>query len=149
MQEITITTLLKNTSYGVLFVASAQFLHFNVDGLIVLLGLMIIDVITGIVRSGILNGCPSIKSSIGTRGLLAKILTLTGIFSFALAGKSIGFDLNAEVSAIVNVFVLAEMYSILGNIYSALNKTPKNEADAVGWLLKLVRTALEKTLSTK
>lgn len=149
MQESVLVAALKNVTYGALLLTSVGYLNFSPDGLIVLMGLMIIDTVTGIIRSGMLNGCPSIQSSIGTRGLLAKILTLTGIFSFALAAKGVGFNLNAEISAVVNVFILAESYSIIGNIYSALHKTPKNEYDAIAWLLRLVRSILEKTLSTK
>lgn len=140
----TILEILKNSSYGLAFLFSADFLGFDGSAGAVLLLLMIADFVTGTIRSAVVNGLPSIKSSIGTKGLLAKILTIVGIVSLALTFKGIGVDPGASMSGIISVFILAEAYSILGNVHSTLTGQPKSEYDAVAFLIKIARTALDK-----
>lgn len=137
-------TIAKNTSYGIAFLLSADFLGFDPTAGAILLTLMTIDVFTGTIRSASVNGLPSIKSSVGTRGLLAKILTIAGLLSIALAFKGVGFDPTGAVSGITSVFILAEAYSIIGNIHSTITKKPKAEWDAVAFLVSLTRRALDK-----
>lgn len=141
---IFLATILKNSSYGVAFIVGAEFLGFTPDAGAVLITLMIIDTVAGVTRSAAVNGLPSITSSIGTRGLLAKILTLLGLISLAVAFKGIGYDAQAAIQGVVTVFILAELYSIVGNIHSILTKKPKAEYDAMAFLVGVVKTALQK-----
>lgn len=142
--HIALLTLIKNSSYAVGFVVASNFLGFAPQEGSILLTLMVIDVVTGVVRSCILHGGPSIRSSIGTRGVLAKILTLTGLITLAITFKGIGYSATAAIQGIVTVFILAESYSILGNIHSSLTLKEKKEYDAVAFLVGIVRRMLEK-----
>jgi phage-related holin len=147
--KISLFATMKNSSYFLVYIWVTAFLSIEPQASAILLTLMVVDVITGIVRSAVLNGMVSIKSSIGTRGLLAKILTISGILSVALAFKGVGFEPSHAVGGIIAVFILAETYSILGNVHSAITRVPKNEYDAVAFLIGLVRSLLEKYTNTK
>ena len=144
-----IVDIIKNTTYGVAFLFSADFLGFDAQAGLVLGILMVVDVVTGIIRSAIVNGGPTVTSSIGTRGLLKKVLTISGLISFALAFKGIGFAPEIPISGIVSVFILAELYSIIGNVHSALTKQTKSEYDAVKYLIEFVGGALERMTKIK
>lgn len=141
-QQITLWVFVKNMSYVAAFVASVEWLGFNAQSLSIYMALMFLDVATGVTRAAIVDGCRSVKSSIGIRGVLSKILVLTGLFSLGLAGKGVGFDMSPLVQGAVTVFILAELYSILGNIYSIRTKKRKVEFDAIAWLLHQVRETL-------
>lgn len=142
--QVTLTTVLKNSSYGVAFVFGAEFLSFSPDAGFVLIVLMLIDTFTGVIRSAIVNGRPSVQSSIGIRGLLSKMLTIVGLISFALTFKGVGYDPGAAIQGVVVVFIFAELYSIVGNIHSSLTKQPKSEYDAMAFLVGIVGKLLEK-----
>ena len=136
------TTSAKNISYVLGFIYASQYLGFNPDSIATLMFLMIVDVVTGVTRSALVNGAVSIKSSVGIKGLLTKILVLTGLFSFALALKSVGFEAQSMAQGIVMIFILAETYSILGNIVASINKSNKVEYDAVAFLMSRVKSLL-------
>ena len=139
-------TFIKNSSYGVAFIVGSEFLGFEPQAGSILITLMLIDTIMGTIRSAVVNGLPSITSSIGTRGLLSKILTLVGLISLAFAFKGIGYDALAAINGVVSVFILAEAYSIIGNIHSALTGKPKVEYDAMAFLVGIVKSLLEKAV---
>lgn len=139
-------TLVKNSSYGVAFILGSEFLGFEPQAGSILVTLMLIDTIVGTIRSASVNGLPSITSSVGTRGLLSKILTLVGLISLAFAFKGLGYNALAAIQGIVSVFILAEAYSIIGNIHSTITKKPKAEYDAMAFLVGVVKSLLEKAV---
>ena len=137
---------IKNSSYGVAFILSTAYLGFDPHAGSILITLMVLDTIVGTIRSATVNGLPSITSSVGTRGLLSKILTLVGLISLAFAFKGIGYNPVAAIQGIVSVFILAETYSIIGNIHSTITKQPKQEYDAIAFLVSMVKGLLEKAV---
>lgn len=139
----------KNLSYILVFIYSLEYLGFNPGAVIIFLTLMVIDVITGVARAGIVQGGQSVTSALLVYGIWRKILTLLGLFSFALTSLGVGFDLGAPLSAVVTIFIVSELYSILGNIYSSLTREPKMEFDAVRFLFNLVGEALRKVTQIK
>jgi toxin secretion/phage lysis holin len=147
MSEVASTwAIFKNLSYVIVFVTTVEWLGFDPQALVLFTVLMGIDVVTGIVRSCVTEGCESIRSSIGIRGVLSKLLILIALFSVAITARSIGFDARDLVMGAVNVFTLAELYSILGNIHSARTGQKKVEFDAVAFLLRRVKDLLDKYL---
>lgn len=134
----------KNTSYVLAFIASIEWLGFDPQSLGIYAALMIIDVITGVLRAGMVDGCRSVTSANGKRGVLSKILALSGLFAVGLMGKGVGFDVAGIMQGVVTVFILAETYSILGNVYSARTGKPKLEFDAIAWLTLQIRELLLK-----
>lgn len=145
-ESISTITLAKNYSYIAAFIVSLEWLGLNPQAVTVFAILMTIDVITGVTRAGLVEGGRSIRSAVLKRGILAKLLVLTALFSVALAGKGVGFDTSTLVQAAINVLILGELYSILGNIHSIRSGKQKVEFDAVTFLLSRVRELLEKAL---
>lgn len=139
-------TVLKNLSYIAAFFAFGEYLGFETEVMAIFVSLMIIDVFTGVVRAYVVEGGKAVRSAIGTRGILAKVLLITAIFSVALAGKGIGVEAVAFANGAMGVLILSEAYSILGNIHSSRTRKPKAEFDAVTWMLAQVRFLLEKTI---
>lgn len=137
---------IKNLSYVVAFMASLEWLGLNPQAVTIFSILMVIDVVTGVTRAAIVEGGRSVRSAILKRGILAKLLVLTALFSVALTGKGIGLDMKILVQSTVTVLILGELYSILGNIHSVRTGNQKMEFDAVAFLLARVRELIEKAL---
>lgn len=147
MEHLVTLTAIKNSTYVLVFAVTMEYLGFNPHSMGILIALMTVDVITGIVRACVQEGCHTVRSSIGVRGVLAKILLLTALFSVGIAGKGVGFEMNSIVQGAVNILIIAELYSILGNIHSARTGKKKNEFDAVAFILKQIKNLLTKYLS--
>lgn len=145
-EQAALITSFKNLSYVIVFIATVEWLGFDPFAITVFTILMTIDVITGIIRTCVNEGCRSVKSSIGIHGVLSKLLLLVALFSMAITGKAVGFDMRTLAAGAVNILIIAELYSILGNIHSARSGTKKVEFDAVSFLLAKVKEMLRKVL---
>lgn len=139
---------LKNISYVAAFIAGSEFLGFNPEALAALIFLMLLDLITGVIRAGIVNGGRSIKSSILRNGILAKVLLLVSLLAMGITTEGVGLDIGLFSQGVVSVLMLGELYSILGNVHSVKTGEKKVEFDAVGWLLGKVKDALNNVLKT-
>ncbi len=145
-ESMSTIAMIKNFSYVLAFIASVEWLGLNPLAVTIFSGLMIIDVVTGVTRAILVTGGHSVRSAVLKRGIVAKLLVLTALFSVALAGKGIGFEMGTLVQASVNVLILGELYSILGNIHSVRTGNQKVEFDAVSFLLDSVRGLLSKVM---
>lgn len=145
-EPLSTIAFVKNFSYILAFAASVEWLGLNPQAVTIFSVLMIIDVITGITRAAVVTGGRSVRSAVLKRGILAKLLVLTALFSVALAGKGVGFDMGTLVQSTVNVLILGELYSILGNVHSVRTGNQKVEFDAVAFLLAQVRGLVNKAL---
>lgn len=144
--HITHFAFFKNLSYVAAFIATVEYLGFSPETTGIFVVLMIIDVITGTTRAAVVEGRRSIRSSVWTRGILAKVMLMTAIFSVAITGKAVGIEATSLANAAINVLILSELYSILGNIHSIKTGKPKSEFDAVAFILGRVKSLLEKSL---
>ena len=142
LEHITFWTAVKNLSYIAVFIASIEWLGFNPQSLTIFGGLMLMDVVTGVARSIAVDKGNSFTSALLKRGLISKFLLLSALFSIALASKGLGYQVDILVQGAVNVLMLGELYSILGNVHSARTGLPKHEVDAVAWLLAGVKKIL-------
>lgn len=136
--------LAKNASYAVAFILSLEYFGFRPESIYVFATLMMIDVVTGVIRSSIVDGGKSIRSSTLQNGLLSKLLLMLVPFTIALAGKGVGFEMQGVAQGAVTILILSEAYSIVGNIHSALTRKPKQEYDAVALILSGIKSLLEK-----
>jgi hypothetical protein len=136
----------KNFSYVAIFIASVQYLGFNPESLSILSMLMTLDMMTGIARAAVVEGGKAIRSAIFRKGILAKFLLFTGLLSVALMAKGLGFESTNYAQGIINVLMLGEAYSTLGNIHSAKTGQPKVEFDAVVWMLNKVKRIIDKVI---
>lgn len=139
-------TAWKNMSYLMLFLASVQWLGFSVESLTILSTLMMLDIATGVCRAFLVEGGSAVRSAIFRKGILAKFFLFTGLLSVALVARGVGFESDHYAQGVINVLMLGETYSILGNIHSAKTGQPKVEFDAVVWMLSKIKTLLDKVI---
>ena len=139
----TFLTFMKNTSYGVVFLTSVAYLGIAPTSVVILTFLVLSDVVTGVLKSATLSGWGSIRSSVMERGIIAKLLLILVPFVVALAGRGVGVDIGFFSQGAINVLVLSEAYSILGNIYCVRTGRPTSEFDAVAYSLNSIRSVLK------
>ena len=138
--------IVKNTSYALALLVSPAYLGLTADSVVIFTTLTILDMVFGIIKSGTLNGWRSIQSNIAQRGLIAKLLILFVPIITALVGRGIGFRLDFLAQSVINVLILSEAYSILGNIYAIRIGKEKNEFDAVAYVLGSIRQLLKRII---
>jgi len=110
--------------------------------------LIVIDTITGVVRTITIRGGDSFTSLQLTGGVISKGLVISVPLIVAWAGRGAGLDLTLVAQGILSVLILAEAYSILGNIHAIHVKRDVKEFDAVAWILGMTRNRLEHYLKT-
>jgi len=142
--SISVWAAAKNSSYVLAFIASSQYLGLAPESVGILAGLIVVDIVTGVAKSGILYGWRSIRSSRLASGTLAKMLLLLVPASVAAAGRGIGIDISAVAQSAITVLILSQAYSVIGNIHAVQTRTEKNEFDAVAFILRSVRDVLER-----
>lgn len=148
MNIILDSAVLKNSGYVAAFVASAAYLGISPESIMVLAGVIVIDIITGVLKSAALHGWRSITSSKFSAGVLAKLLLILVPITLALGGKGVGLDMGLLVQGSITVLILSQVYSILGNIRSLQTLDDKNEFDAVAFIMRQLRDILEKSMTT-
>jgi phage-related holin len=146
LTHISFWAAIKNSGYVAVFLASAHYLNLSPESAAVLGILITTDVVTGVLKSGTVNGWKSIRSSIMERGLVAKCLLIVAPITLAVAGKGIGVDLSTLAQTVVSLLILSEAYSIIGNIYAVRTGKITNEFDAVAYVLEGLKTLLKKVI---
>jgi phage-related holin len=134
-------TFFKNLTYIPAFV-----LGLSTEAYGILAVLMLIDTITGVIRSGTIHGWRSVTSHAAEVGLLAKLLLLIVPMVVALTARGAGLDLRWVASGALTVLIVSEGYSILGNIHSTYLRQDVKEFDAINFLLTKLRDTLERVV---
>jgi hypothetical protein len=148
MAEVNGTTIAKYCGY--LFAGIVGATGLSHQAIVILGVLMILDVITGIARSGTVSGWRSITSMRLSAGVIAKLLMMIIPLVIAIAGIGAGIDLAFVASSSLSILIMSEAYSVLGNIYGVATKKQAVEFDAIGYILGRFREILEAMLqSTK
>lgn len=138
------TMLVKHISYFLAFIigtvglATEAFAIFGV--------LIVLDTITGVIRTIRIRGGQSFTSLQLTGGVVSKGLIISVPLVIAWAGRGAGIDLTLVATGVLSVLILAEAYSILGNIHAIHLRRDVKEFDAVAWILSKVRDNLETYL---
>lgn len=140
---------LKNTGYVVAFFATTRYLGISKESILVLTAVIVIDIITGVLKSAALRGWRSITSSKFSAGVLAKLLLILIPVTLALAGKGVGLDMALITQGSISVLILSQVYSIIGNIHSMQTLDEKNEFDAVAFIMRQLRDILESSMGDK
>lgn len=124
----------------------ALFAYLNVDSepFFILMVLMCIDSVMGALKAVRLGQKFSFKKMLW--GITLKLAFLIIPLLIALMGRGLGYDLHHPVSIILSILSIAEMYSILGNIYTAKNKVEIDQMDVISELLLVLRFAMRKLI---
>lgn len=118
-----------------LSVAIFDYLDIPQDQFYILWSLMVIDTITGVAKAWRLNAV-QITSHTMWLGVVKKLLTLLLILSLALATKWVGLQMVHLLSGTLWILIIAELYSIIQNIYTFRTGVLLPEYDAISIVLK-------------
>lgn len=120
------------------------YLGVEVEAFVILMTFMSIDSFMGGIKAIRLGDKFSFSKMLW--GITLKLCFLVVPLVIALLGKSVGYDFHAGVNVTISILTVAEAYSIIGNIYSAKNRSQVNRVDVVSLMLINLRKVLKKTL---
>jgi phage-related holin len=121
-----------------------QFLEIDAKKLSILVVLMCIDMLTGTFKA--YRTKENITSRRWIAGFLSKLIVLLVPFTIALMAKGVDFDVKWFIGFSLSIMVIAEAYSILGNIYTFKTGEAVAEIDAVSAIIKVLRNFLENMI---
>ena len=121
-----------------------QFLEIDTKKLSILVVLMCIDMLTGTLKA--YRTKENITSRRWIAGFLSKLVVLLVPFTIALMAKGVDFDVKWFIGFSISIMVIAEAYSILGNIYTFKTGEAVAEIDAVSAIIKVLRNFLENMI---
>lgn len=136
--------LIKHLTYFLAFIVGSVGLA--TEAFAIFAVLIILDTFTGVVRSITIRGGQSFTSLQLTGGVISKGLIISVPLIIAWAGRGAGFDLTLVAQGVLSVLILAEAYSVLGNIHAIHVKRDVKEFDAIAWILGKVRDQMENYL---
>jgi len=129
--------------YNTLLAGFAMFLTYlglNKEAFTLFAALLFIDYLTGVGKAGVLG--QSITSNKMKYGIASKMVLLFIPIVLAIGAKIIKHDAEDILFVGINILVLSEVYSIIGNIYSMRTKEELPEIDAVAAIGKFIRDKL-------
>ena len=121
-----------------------QFLEIDTKKLSILVILMCIDMLTGTFKA--YRTKENITSRRWIAGFLSKLVVLLVPFTIALMAKGVDFDVKWFIGFSLSIMVIAEAYSILGNIYTFKTGEAVAEIDAVSAIIKVLRNFIENMI---
>ena len=121
-----------------------QFLEIDAKKLSILVILMCIDMLTGTFKA--YRTKENITSRRWIAGFLSKLVVLLVPFTIALMAKGVDFDVKWFIGFSISIMVIAEAYSILGNIYTFKTGEAVAEIDAVSAIIKVLRNFIENMI---
>jgi phage-related holin len=138
------------TSFMAIIAGVFAFLGLSAVQFLILIILMSLDMITGIAKSYRIDK-KSITSNAMKIGLFSKLFYIIVPIVLALAAKGINLEGYGLwfASFAVTILILAEAYSILGNIYSFKTGKEAAEVDGVSYLLLFIRKLIIKLIDGK
>lgn len=108
-----------------------------------ILGVFIfLDIITGVISSVRLNGWSTFSSRTLSFGIIFKLFIILVPLIVVWAGQGVGFDLHIIAVWSMNILILSEALSILGNIHTIKTGVTVKEVDAVNSMFKKLRSVL-------
>lgn len=127
--------------------SSFIFLNIDVDVVKVLIWLMLIDTVSGVLKSFILDKRFDFKVLLF--GICSKLLVLLIPMVVALVGKGISknYDFTGVLDCILKVLVVSEGLSVITNFYVIKTKREVKNYDVVTQLLSAIRKMLLKIIN--
>lgn len=122
------------------FATLLTYLGLNKEAFTLFAVLLIIDYVTGVGKARIIG--QSITSNRMKYGIASKMVLLFIPIVLAIGAKIINQPSDSILFVGVNILVLSEVYSIIGNIYSMRTKEELPEIDAVAAIGRFIRDKL-------
>lgn len=133
--------LLYNCTIGAMAVAITA-LGIDANVFLMFSILLVIDYVTGIGKAVRLG--KAITSNRMKYGIVSKLSLVLIPIVLAIGGKALHANFNEVLLVGMNILVLSEMYSIIGNIYAIRTGVELPEYDAVSSIGKKIRDILLK-----
>lgn len=118
------------------------YLGINGEAYFLLALLLLIDYVTGIAKARMMGHC--ITSNRMKYGIISKMSLMIVPIILAIGAKAVGADFATVLLVGINILVLSEVYSIIGNIYSMRTKEELPEYDVVAMIGHKIRNVLMK-----
>ncbi|NCD11053.1 MAG: hypothetical protein EOL93_00750 [Epsilonproteobacteria bacterium] len=121
-----------------------QYLELDYKKLTILISLMCLDMVTGTIKAYVAK--QDITSRRWVAGFLSKLVVLLIPFVIALMAKGVDIDVRWFVGLSLSILIVAESYSILGNVHTIKTGEAVAEIDAVSAIIKALREILENMI---
>lgn len=129
-------------SFVILFSGILAYLEISQEPFTLFALLLIIDYITGLAKAKTLGH--SITSNKMKYGLISKLSLIIVPLVVAMGAKALGADSHYVLTSGMYILILSEVYSIIGNVYSARTREEFPEYDALAMIGKQIRNLLIK-----
>ena len=131
--------------YLVLFITSTlSYAQVKKEVVLALALAMVFDTVTGIAKSYRLG--KKITSREGKKGVLEKVLMLSGLIILGVLGRLLGMDLSWLVVNALILLTVFETFSFFGNIGTIRTGKEMEELDAISMMIKFVRVGLKSII---
>lgn len=113
------------------------YLEISVDVVKCLFWLIVVDTLTGIIKSIVLS--LDITFNKLFKGMISKIVFLCIPVTLALMGKGLGYEYGIFIKLVMDLLLISEAISIFGNILSVRTKVEVKNYDAITMIIKSIR----------
>ena len=127
------------------FISLCNYFNISWESLGTLSLLLFIDYVTGISKTYVIDK-RAIKSYRATAGIISKVSVLLVPISLSIASRHLGYDMLPFVNTVISMLVLAELYSIIGNVRAIQTGKETEEIDAVSFVLGKINSIVETLL---
>lgn len=135
VSETTSTVAISKTAWYFGAVAIFNYLNIPTEQMGILATLMLIDFVTGVGKQFRIDRS-EIKSHLAWLWAMKKIATLMAVLSIGLILKGLHIDDHRYVITVISVFIMAEGYSTLQNIYAIRTGKILPEFDVISLFIK-------------
>ena len=121
------------------------YLNLDAEGMVILGMLLFMDFLVGVCKAYILKTPITYERAVA--GILSKVFVL--LIPIVLAFMVLvvtHVDLTYYLKYVISALVIAESYSILGNIVAIRTKGKRNELDLISFVIRGFREFMEKLL---
>ena len=119
-------------------------LGLDVTKFVILSFLMELDLVTGTTKAYVRK--EDITSRRLSAGFLSKVMVLLIPLTVAIMAKGLEVDMRWLVTFTISILIVAEAYSVVGNIYTIKTGETVKEIDAVSAIVKALGRFLENML---
>lgn len=128
-------------------IAAFEYLNIPLEQMGILTALMIIDFITGVGKQYRIDK-KQIKSHLAWLGLMKKVATLIVFLSLALILKGLEIDESQYIKGVLSIFIAAEGYSTLQNVYAIRTGKLLPEFDVISLFLKALGDFIKERIDS-
>lgn len=129
---------------NILYIPAIIFLNKNAEQLMILMLFMMIDFVSGLMKSHRL--CKKFAKYKFIMGVYMKFITLLIPFLFTFTAIGIGYDLATFIPFCLSSLILIEFYSILGNFYTIRTGKELEDKDILSFILLKTRKQIDNEI---